>query len=67
MKLTTLFLATSFLLCVNQVSAQEAKKEEKKIQEVVNIQADPVSLPPDADGNVPVDTSAPKGMASREI
>jgi hypothetical protein len=67
MKLTTLFFATSFLLCVNQVSAQEAKKEEKKIQEVVNIQADPVSLPPDADGNVPVDTSAPKGMASSEI
>lgn len=67
MKLTTLFYTIVFLCSVNVLSAQEAKKEEKKIQEVVNIQADPVSLPPDADGNVPVDTTPPKGMAASEI
>ncbi len=67
MKLTTLFYTIAFLCSVNILSAQEAKKDEKKIQEVVNIQADPVSLPPDADGNVPVDTNPPKGMGVSEI
>ena len=67
MKLTTLCYAIAFLVSINNLSAQDAKKDEKKIQEVVNIQADPVALKPDADGNVPVDTSAPKGMAASEI
>ena len=67
MKLTTIFYAVAFLVSVNSLSAQDAKKDEKKIQEVVTIQADPVPLKPDADGNVPVDTSAPKGMAASEI
>ncbi|MES2760642.1 MAG: hypothetical protein V4677_00480 [Bacteroidota bacterium] len=67
MKLTSLFLAIGFLFCVNQLSAQEPKKEEKKIQEVITLMADPVSMPPDAEGNVPVDTNPPKGMAVSEI
>lgn len=67
MKLSTLFLAASFLLCVNQVSAQDAKKDENKIQEVINITADAVSMPPNADGSIPVDTMPAKGMAASEI
>ena len=67
MKLSTLFFASSFLLCINQVSAQEAKKDENKIQEVINITADAVSMPPNADGSIPVDTMPAKGMASSEI
>ena len=67
MKLTTLFYAFAFTIAVGNLTEQEAKKDEKKIQEVVNIQADPVVLKPDADGNVPVDTSAPKGMDASEI
>lgn len=47
--------------------AQEAKKDEKKIQEIITMQADPVSLPPNADGSVPVDTTGPKPMAQSEI
>ena len=33
MKLTTLFYAIAFLVAVNNLSAQEAKKEEKKIEQ----------------------------------
>ena len=67
MKLTTLFYAIAFLVSITNLSAQDAKKEEKKIQEVITIMADPVSLPPDADGNIGVDTTPLKGMAASEI
>ncbi|MES2513208.1 MAG: hypothetical protein V4580_03655 [Bacteroidota bacterium] len=67
MKLTSLFLAIGFLFCVNHLSAQEPKKEEHKIQEVINLTADPVSMPPNADGSIPVDTNPPAGMAVSEI
>ena len=67
MKLTTLFYAVAFLVSINNLSAQEAKKEEKKIQEVVTIMADPIALPPDAEGNILTDTNPPKGMAVSEI
>jgi hypothetical protein len=67
MKLSTLFLAIGFLFCINQLSAQEPKKEEHKIQEVINLTADPVSMPPNADGSIPVDTNPPAGMAVSEI
>jgi hypothetical protein len=67
MKLRTLFYATALLFSISTLSAQEAKKEENKIQEVINISADAVSLPPNADGSIPVDTNPPKGMAASEI
>ena len=67
MKLSTLFYAIAFLVSINNLSAQEAKKEEKKIQEVVTIMADPIALPPDAEGNILTDTNPPKGMAVSEI
>jgi hypothetical protein len=67
MKLTTLFYAIAFLVSVNNLSAQEPKKDEKKIQEVIEIQAEPVSLPPNQDGTLPVDTNPQKGMAAGEI
>ncbi|MDF2451346.1 MAG: hypothetical protein K0S26_850 [Bacteroidota bacterium] len=67
MKLTKLFCAFMFLASISRLSAQEAKTDEKKIQEVVSIMADPISMPPDAEGNVPADTNPPKGMAVSEI
>lgn len=67
MKLRTLFSVTAFLFLINSVSAQEAKKEENKIQEVVTIMADPLPSVPNADGSLPVDTNPPKGMAASEI
>lgn len=67
MKLTTLFYAIAFLFSISHLSAQEIKKEEKKIQEVISMTADPVSLPPNEDGSIPVDTNPPKGMAASEI
>jgi hypothetical protein len=67
MKLTTLFFATAFLFLASHVSAQEVKKEENKIQEVITLMADPVPSTPNADGSLPVDTNPPKGMAVSEI
>lgn len=67
MKLTTLFYAVAFVFSVSQLSAQETKKDEKKIQEVITIMADPISLPPDAEGNIVSDTNPPKGMNVSEI
>ncbi len=67
MKLTTLFYAIAFLFSVSHLSAQELKKEEKKIQEVIALIADPISLPPDAEGNIMADTNPPKGMNVSEI
>jgi hypothetical protein len=67
MKLTTLFFATAFLFLASHVSAQEVKKEENKIQEVITLMADPVPSIPNADGSLPVDTNPPKGMAVSEI
>jgi hypothetical protein len=67
MKLSTLFYTAVVLFSVNSLSAQEAKKDEKKIQEVVTMMADPLPSTPDADGSLPVDTNPPKGMAASEI
>ena len=67
MKLRTLFSVTAFLFLINSVSAQEAKKEENKIQEVVTIMADPLPSVPNADGSLPVDTNPPKGMAAASV
>jgi len=67
MKLNTLFYAFMFLFSVNNLLAQEPKKDEKKIQEVIDISAEPVALPPNDDGSLPVDTNPAKGMAVTEI
>jgi hypothetical protein len=67
MKLSTLFYTAVVLFSVNSLSAQEAKKDEKKIQEVVTMMADPLPSTPNADGSLPVDTNPPKGMAASEI
>lgn len=51
------------------LSAQETapKVEEKKIQEVINMDADPVPLPPNEDGSVPENTAPAKPMAAEEL
>jgi len=67
MKLSALFYTAVVLFSVNSLSAQEAKKDEKKIQEVVTMMADPLPSTPNADGSLPVDTNPPKGMAASEI
>lgn len=67
MKLSTLIYSISFLFALSHLTAQEIKKDEKKIQEVINMTADPVSLPPNADGSIATDTNPPKGMAASEI
>lgn len=67
MKLSTLFFTAITFFSVSTISAQEAKKEENKIQEVVAMTADPLPLTPNADGSLPVDTNPPKGMAASEI
>lgn len=67
MKLSTLFFTAITLFSVSTISAQEAKKEENKIQEVITMTADPLPLTPNADGSLPVDTNPPKGMAASEI
>lgn len=67
MKLSTLFYTAAVLFSINSLSAQEAKKDEKKIQEVVTMMADPLPSTPNADGSLPVDTNPPKGMAASEI
>jgi hypothetical protein len=67
MKLSTLVYSFAFLFTVNILSAQETKKQDHKIQEVVNMTADPLPLTPNADGSLPVDTNPQKGMAASEI
>ena len=67
MKLSKLIYAFAFLFSVIHLSAQESKTPENKIQEIVNLTADPLPLTPNADGSLPVDTNPPKGMAASEI
>lgn len=67
LKSSYLFYSICFLFSIASLSAQEQKVDEKKIQEVINMQADPVTLPPNEDGSLPVDTNPPKGMAASEI
>lgn len=67
MKLRSIICSVAISLIIGNVSAQEAKTDENKIQGVVALLADPVALPPNEDGSIPVDTSAPKGMAASEL
>lgn len=67
MQLKSIIYSLSLIVACSQLLAQEPKKDDKKIQEVISIQADAVSMPPNADGSIPVDTMPPKGMAASEI
>lgn len=67
MKISKFICALAILGSSSIAVAQEQKKDEKKIQEVITLQADPVSLPPNADGSVAVDTTGPKPMEQSEI
>lgn len=67
MKLTNLFYTIAFVVLITNLSAQETTKDEKKIQEVISVSAEPVSMPPNADGSIPVDTNPAKGMNVSEI
>ncbi len=68
MTISKLFCALSFLISTTTILAQEEqKKDEKKIQEVINLFADPAPSVPLADGSIPNDTSAPKPLNQAEI
>lgn len=67
MKLKRYIFSFLFLTLIFNLSAQETKKDDKKIQEIVAILQDPVSMPPNEDGSIPVDTNPPKGMNAAEI
>ena len=67
MKLKRYIFSIVFMSLIINLSAQEPKKDEKKIQEVVTILQDPISMPPNEDGSIPVDTNPPKGMNASEI
>lgn len=67
MKISKLVCAVAFLASTNFLVAQEPKKEEKKIQEVIIMDADPAPQEALADGSIPVDTGAPKPMPQAEI
>ena len=67
MTITKLFFAVTFLVSTTSIIAQEPKKDGNKIQEVITLDADPVSQTPAADGSIPADTTGPKGMAQTEI
>ncbi len=62
-------LALTLTLSAGVLFAQEApdKKEEKKIQEVVVIDAEPTPQKPLEDGSIPADTGAPLPMNQSEI
>jgi hypothetical protein len=67
MKVSNLLCASILFLSTTTLFAQETKKDEKKIQEVVTMSADPLPVVANEDGSVPVDTGAPKPMAQTEI
>lgn len=65
---TKIGLGLVFTLFTINVNAQEPKKEEKKIQEVVQMDADPKPVTPNPDGSVPAaDGAAPGPMKQQEI
>ena len=67
MTIPKLFCAVGFLISTTAMVAQEEKKDEKKIQEVITLFADPAPSVPLADGSIPADTSALKPLNQSEI
>lgn len=69
MKISTLLCASALFVSSVSFAQEVEKKEEKKFQEVINMDADPVPVTPNADGSLPpADTSsAAKPMAQSEI
>jgi hypothetical protein len=67
MTITKLVFALTCLVSTTSNIAQEQKKDGPKIQEVITLNADPVSQTPLADGSIPADTTGPKPMAQAEI
>lgn len=67
MKVSTYIYFILLITSINNLFAQEPKKDEKKIQEVIPIMADAISMPPNEDGSIPVDTNPQKGMNATEI
>lgn len=65
---TKISLSIAFLMVAISSQAQEPKKEDKKIQEVVQMEADPKPVTPNADGSFPeVAPAPPIPMAQQEI
>lgn len=69
MKFTYIIFHLVFFFVLNSIVAQDAQaiKDEKKIQEVITLMADPAPMPPLPDGSIPVDTNGPQPMNSSEI
>lgn len=68
MKFVKYILAVCFLASFNSIVAQEEpKKDDKKIQEVVNVEAEVPPAKKDADGNEIVDTLPPPATSVSEI
>jgi len=67
MILKKILFSLYLLVLLYPLSAQEEKKDDKKIQEVVKMEVAPIAPQADADGNVPIDTMPPKPMAAEEI
>lgn len=67
MKLSRVIYASVFTFSVMTLAAQEPKKEEKKIQEVIEMTADPLPPVTLADGTVQEDTGGVKPMPVAEI
>ncbi len=68
MKFVKYILAACFLMSLNIIVAQEEpKKDEKKIQEVVNVEPETPPVKKDADGNEIQDTLPPPAASVSEI
>lgn len=69
MKISTLLCVSALLVSSYSWAQEVVKKDEKKFQEVINMDADPLPVTPNADGSLPpADTSsAAKPMAQGEI
>jgi hypothetical protein len=67
MTLKKILFSISLLCLLSPILAQEEKKDDRKIQEVITMEAPVVPPQPDSDGNIPIDTTPPKPMAADEI
>lgn len=58
----------AFLAFTYSISAQEvAKTDEKKIQEVINLEADPPAVEPLPDGSIPENNTPPKPLPQADV